>query len=253
VSTDPAPSIADALQQPVGDEDTPVNGYPGLSARQMDATAAFSVFRDSYQSRIDDLFAGITGSNMDLAADRQILRDLLSLAPPGIDELYALVILGGALDTGRYARVIVDPAPTGHLLRLLDMPALALAWSHQLMRLMLEYKAIAPLGDSAQELLDFARRTRTLDARLHDRSQSAMILAALDEPLVRAETERLAGAVRARSIPLEAIVWNQSTTATAPLPDAAGVPQFFAPTFSPPPVGTGEIREWARHWNTLLA
>src|SRR5206468_54709 len=104
------------------------------------------------------------------------------------------------LDQGRFARVIVDPAPTGHLLRLLDMPAIALDWTHRLMRLLLKYRDLVHLGDTAQELIDFSKRTRALDGLLHDHARCGLILVALDEPVVRAETIRLSSAVRARGI-----------------------------------------------------
>src|SRR5439155_1527968 len=83
-------------------------------------------------------------------------------APPGIDELYALSVVGESVP--RFSSVIVDPAPTGHLLRLIEMPAIALDWTHRLMRLLLKYKDIAGLGETAQDLLDFAKRTRALTA-----------------------------------------------------------------------------------------
>jgi TRC40/GET3/ArsA family transport-energizing ATPase len=244
VSTDPAPSISDALDQIVGDTETAVAGSTNLVARQMDATRAFAAMRDQYQGRIDEVFAGITGRGMDLAHDREILRDLLALAPPGIDELYALTILGDTIDEGRFGCIVVDPAPTGHLLRLLDMPAMAIAWAHQLMRLMLKYKEIVSLGEAAQDLLAFAKRTRSLEARLHDPHQATAILVALDEPLVRGETERLLAALRDRDIATGAIVWNRVAGSVEPLPTRGPVPQLFAPVWTPPPVGVEPLRTW---------
>src|SRR5205085_6593099 len=137
--------------------------------------------------------AGLAGRCVGIAHDREIIRDLFALAPPGIDELYAHTVIGEELEKGGYDTIIIDPAPTGHLLRLLDMPRLAVAWSHQLMRLMLKYRDIVSLGDAAQELLDFARRTKALEQRLVDPALTTTIIVALDEPLVREETGRLAG------------------------------------------------------------
>ena len=50
ISTDPAPSLADALRQPLGATPRAVRGVPGLYAVEVDASA------DCYQriSRIDD-------------------------------------------------------------------------------------------------------------------------------------------------------------------------------------------------------
>jgi arsenite-transporting ATPase len=245
VSTDPAPSIGDALAEPIGDEETPVPDAPKLVARQMDATAAFAAFRDEYRGRIDGLFDSIAGKGLDVAHDRDILRDLLALAPPGIDELYALSFLGAAIEEKRFECIIVDPAPTGHLLRLLEMPALAVAWSHQLMRLMLKYKDVVGLGDAAQELLGFAKRTRALDGLLHDAGRCAAIVVTLEEPLVRGETERLLNELTARKIPVSAVVTNRCAGHPQPLPVARETAQFCAPRAVPPPVGLGAIRQLA--------
>ncbi|MFN2563629.1 MAG: ArsA family ATPase [Gemmatimonadaceae bacterium] len=253
VSTDPAPSVADALGQPVGDVETAVRGASGLFARQMDATAAFQEFQRGYQERIDAIFDTFVRHGVDAAHDRAILRDLLALAPPGIDELYALASLGETLAEGRFSRVIVDPAPTGHLLRLLQMPVLALDWSHRLMRLMLKYREVGGLGDTAEELLAFARRTRRLGELLRDPAHAALVVVALDEPLVRGETARLVAASRAEGVEVRALLWNRwsAREAPSPLPVTAPPPQFVAPAATPPPIGVDALRAWAGQWREL--
>jgi arsenite/tail-anchored protein-transporting ATPase len=253
VSTDPAPSIADALAQPVGDEETPVPGVPGLFARQMDATAAFREFRRSYQQRIDALFDAFVRRGVDAARDRAILRDLLALSPPGIDELYALASLGETLSDRHFARIVIDPAPTGHLLRLLQMPALALDWTHRLMRLMLKYREVAGLGESAAELLSFSRRTRRLGELLRDPEQAGLVVVSLDEPLVRGETSRLVAAARAEGLDVRGVVWNRWTGGAPPSPLSANPPvaQFVAPAATPAPIGALLLRAWADHWREV--
>ena len=261
VSTDPAPSIADALGETDADwtnHDTEhvVAGVPNLVVRQMDAGAAFARLRDEYQSRIDDLFDGLIARGVDVAHDRAILRDLFALAPPGVDEIYALSILGDALEEGRFATVVIDPAPTGHLLRLLETPKLALDWTHRLMRLMLKYREVTGLGDTAEELLAFAKRTRLLDARLRDAGRAGIIIVTLDEPVVRAETARLVRAVREQGVDVIALVWNRATPDTMPrddtgvdaLPVGAPVDQFVAGSVTPPPVGVHALRAWLDGW-----
>jgi arsenite/tail-anchored protein-transporting ATPase len=256
VSTDPAPSLADALgagdaEWARADTEHALNDPPRLVVRQMDATAAFTRVRDQYQARIVALFDALVGRGVDVEQDRAILRNLLALAPPGIDEVFALSILGDALHEGRFARIFVDPAPTGHLLRLLEMPAIALDWSHRLMRLMLKYRDVVGLGETAQELLDFAKRTRALDALLHDRARCGLIVVALDEPVVRAETERLAAAVRERGIDVAALVWNRVKHLPSPLPAGVAERQFCAKDVSPPPIGAPALRTWAASWHEL--
>lgn len=247
VSTDPAPSISDALAQPIADADTVITGAPNMYARQMDASAAFARLRADYQTRVDALFDGLVARGVDLSHDRAVARDLLSLAPPGVDEVYALSLIADALFGGKYACVIVDPAPTGHLLRLLEMPQLALAWTHQIMRLMLKYKEVAGLGESARELLDFSRSLRALDALLRDASRCSVVVVTLDEPVVRAETDRLAAELTRRAAPLGAVVLNRAKRVSV-LPVLPAPVQLEAPAVQPPPIGTRALRAWAQTW-----
>jgi arsenite-transporting ATPase len=218
----------------------------------MDAESAFVDLRDRYRDRINALFDSIMGRGVDIVHDRAIMRDLLALAPPGVDELYALASLGDALEAGRYGRIIVDPAPTGHLLRLLEMPTLAVEWSHRLMRLIMKYKDIAGLGEAAQDLLNFSRRTRALDALLHDPTRAGVVLVSLAEPVVIAETGRLAQSLASTGIAIVGDIRNRVREGASPddasRDDAATRPFVLAPELDPPPVGVAAIRDWCERW-----
>jgi arsenite-transporting ATPase len=251
VSTDPAPSIADALDQPVGDEDCEVRDAYGLVARQIDASAAFARWRSQYESRVDAAFDTLMGPGLDAAHDRAIARQLLALAPPGIDELYALVWLGDALADGEYERIVVDPAPTGHLIRLLEMPALALDWSHRLLRLMLKYRELAGGDEVSADLLAFARRTRAVGALLHDAARAGVMIVALDEPIVRREAARVIDRVRALGNHVPGVIWNRARGVPVPLPVQPSVRQFFAADVTPPPVGCARLLRWLEDWRAL--
>ena len=251
VSTDPAPSIADALAHPVGDADCVIPDAFGLTARQIDATAAFARWREEYESRVDSAFDRLLGPGLDAAHDRAIARQLLALAPPGIDELYALIWLGDALAEGRFDRIVIDPAPTGHLIRLLEMPALALDWAHRLLRLMLKYRELAGGGELPGELVAFARRTRAVSALLHDAQQSGVLVVALDEPVVRIEASRVVDRVRALGNCVPAVVWNRVHAIPQPLPAEPPVRQFVAAAATPPPVGTRRLLAWYDEWGVL--
>jgi arsenite-transporting ATPase len=251
VSTDPAPSVADALAEPVGDEAIEVPNAFGLSARQIDASAAFARWRDQYRAGVDAAFEGLLGPGVDATHDRAIARELLALAPPGIDELYALVWLGDALADGGFDRIVVDPAPTGHLIRLLEMPALALAWSHRLLRLMLKYRELTGGGELAMDLLAFARRTRAVDELLRTPDRAGVVVVTLDETIVRAESGRLVDRVRALGSPVPAVIWNRVVESPSPLPAEPVVRQFVAPNVAPPPVGVDRLLGWFDDWRGL--
>ena len=253
VSTDPAPSLAEALVHAIPDADTPVPGAARLRARQMDASAAFARVRDQYRERVDALFDGLVARGVDLTHDRAIARELLSLAPPGIDEVYALSLLADALFESRYDRVIVDPAPTGHLLRLLEMPRLALSWSHQLLRLMLKYKETVGLGEAANDLLGFAKNLRALETVLRDPARCAVVVVTLAEPVVESETRRLVAELERRAVAVSGLVLNRARYDRGPLPPIPGAVHFEAPSVEPPPVGTDALRRWLTSWSTAVA
>jgi arsenite-transporting ATPase len=252
VSTDPAPSISDALEQAIGDAITPVRGVEGLAAQQLDASAAFARFRERYRERVDGLFDSLLRGAMDAVHDRAVVRDLLAFAPPGIDELHALTVLGELLGDGHFETIIVDPAPTGHLLRLLELPEQALAWTHRLLRLMLDYREVVPLGEAAEELLAFAPRSRAFDAMLHDGDRAGVVVVTLDEPLVRDETARLIQSIRSLGVAVTGVLRNRvGESDTAPLPLERALAHFESPVMVPAPRGVDALRVWSASWRSV--
>src|SRR5437868_1683007 len=118
LSTDPAHSIGDVLDTAVGDQEREIE--PRLWAREPDAARAFERRREKYRTAVEELFAALRGgSSFDAPYDRAVMEDLIELAPPGLDELFALLAVIEALQ--RYPGVVVDTAPTGHALRLLEI------------------------------------------------------------------------------------------------------------------------------------
>jgi arsenite/tail-anchored protein-transporting ATPase len=213
LSIDPAHSLGDAFAAGLSDEERPVPGGPSnLVARELDAARAWAVERDRYRSAIDDLFSSIFHGRMDAAFDRAVLEDLLDLAPPGIDELLALVTMTEALrPPARYDLVVVDTAPTGHTLRLLELPGKALDWVHALMATVLKYRSVVGLGEFASDLTTFARQLRALMALLADPARAAFVAVTRPAALPRLETERLVRKLHELEVPLAAILANAVT------------------------------------------
>jgi hypothetical protein len=129
------------------------------------------------------------------------------------------------------------------------MPAIALDWTHRLMRLILKYREIAGLGDAAQELLDFARRTRALDQLLHDPRRAGIALVSLDEPVVETETVRLAATLRRAGFAILGFVQNRVTSTRNGRSDVTGSDsRITAPQSDRPLVGIDAISDWCRRW-----
>src|SRR5439155_24747867 len=93
LSTDPAHSLGDALAAPLGDDERAVpEASSNLRARELDAPAAFAARRESWRESVDEFFDSLRGgSRFDATYDRAIVRDLIDLAPPGLDELFAIL------------------------------------------------------------------------------------------------------------------------------------------------------------------
>jgi arsenite-transporting ATPase len=117
ISTDPAHSLADVLQTPVGGE--PTNVGDGLFAQQVQA-------QDELEHHWSAVSTWLGGVLMERGVDRIAAEELT--VPPGGDELFSLLVLKGHVESGEWDAIIVDCAPTGETLRLLSFPDAARWW-----------------------------------------------------------------------------------------------------------------------------
>jgi arsenite-transporting ATPase len=243
LSTDPAHSVADVLEVSLGDDERAVPGAPpGLRARELDPAQAFAAWRDRHSATVGGAVEAFT-------TEQGGVGDLLDLTPPGLDELIALSTLLDAFE-GTFDLVIVDTAPTGHALRLLEMPELALSWDHYLLSLLLKYREAVPLGGLAAELVELSRSLKRLEALLRDAARARFLAVTRDAELPRRETVRLLAALKKLGIAVPAVIVN------AVQPDGSRVsPAAFgrcaimkAPAVFPPPRGVRRLAEWLGTW-----
>jgi arsenite-transporting ATPase len=211
LSTDPAHSLGDAFDVELGDDPRRIAGAPkNLVARELDAAAAYAKKRDRYRETVDELFTSLAGrGGFDVAFDRAVLRDLFDLAPPGLDELFAVLEVIDALP--QHGLIVVDTAPTGHTLRLLEIPEMAHEWVRVFMRIVLKYREVIGLGDLARELVDLSRQLTELEALLKDPERTGFIAVTRASALPRLETVRLLESLVEMEIPERAIVVNAIT------------------------------------------
>jgi arsenite-transporting ATPase len=272
LSVDPAHSLGDALGVVLGDAERQVPGAPpGLRARELDADAALARTRERYRAAVEETFDSLLrGSRFDVAYDRQALHGLMDLAPPGLDELFGVLSVVEALFERRPACdvVVLDTAPTGHALRLLEMPVTALAWVHALLAILLKYREIVGLGEVAAELVATARRLRELRVLLGDGAQARVVAVTRAAELPRRETERLLSRLRRLKLSVPAVLVNALTTGTCHRCRRAQRTERHAmaglrhgrtgrrawsiistPAVAPPPCGVVELGRWARTWD----
>ncbi|HEV8254862.1 MAG TPA: ArsA family ATPase [Vicinamibacteria bacterium] len=276
LSADPAHSLADVLDVPLGDDERPLPGAgPALRARELDADAAFRRKRDRYRKTVDDLFESLQRrAAVDPAYDRAVLHELMDLAPPGLDELLAVLSVTEALvphgaSRPRHDLVVLDTAPTGHALRLLAMPRAALEWVRALLSVMLKYREVTGLGELASELVETSRELRALESLLHDPRRTRFVVVTRAAELPAEETSRLLGQLRSLRIAVSALVVDALTppgcarcrrAASAERRLLAALarrcasltrgrcPMILAPAVAPPPAGVESLERWGRSW-----
>jgi len=270
VSVDPAHSLADALGRVLSDTAAPFPGAPAnLLAREIDAASAFRAVRVRYAEAIDALFdrfsRGSGSVGIDDGHDRRVMQGLVDLAPPGVDELAAVIDVIDVTESDPAALVIMDTAPSGHALRLLEMPRLVQDWTRALMSILLKYQAVAGLGDLGAMLLNLSRGLGRLRALLVDPERAAFVVVTRGASLPRAETMRLIARLQGIGVPVPAVIVNavgRGTCAACRAEDSAArreiralrrhlpesVRAVLAPAQLPPPHGPASLRAWQSRW-----
>jgi arsenite-transporting ATPase len=202
ISVDPAHSLRDVFAH----ERPPAN----LTVEMIDTRAKWRQFRETVGREIEHAIDALTPRGLTLSHDSEAMQRLVEIAPPGADELFAITRLADLAADESQAGVIVDTAPTGHFLRLLDLPKEAGEWVKEFMRLLLRYRELLPPGSLGEELVRASRALKDLDDTLHS-DRAAVIVVTRPEPVVVAETKRLIESLAQRGIPLGGIIANYMT------------------------------------------
>jgi arsenite/tail-anchored protein-transporting ATPase len=261
-STDPAGSLGDVWRCEVAREEARAPDEPGLLLRQLDADTAWAAFRDRFLDAADRAPAETPGT---AGADRgaELLRELMEVAPAGLDELAAVLETVELLESGRYHALVLDTAPTGHFLRFVQAPDLVLAWTHAVMRLLLRYREAIGLGHLAENLLTLARRVRRMRDRLRSPDNRLLCMVTQPDALNLPEAERLLIELRGRALGPDLVLVNRyqpsadgastgaSGAAGALLRLAAGTPVVAAPELAAGPLGSEALTRFAAEWRSL--
>ncbi len=187
-STDPAHSLSDCLGTAVGAE--PSRVCPGLMAMEVDAEAEFRALKQLYSGELRSFLHSLL-PDMDLAFDREAMERIVDLSPPGLDEVMALTQVMERRDQQQFHTLVLDSAPTGHLIRLLETPEVVDHWLKAFFGLFLKYKKIFRLPKVSQRLVEISKALKRLRALLADPAQCAVCGVAILTDMAFAETKDL--------------------------------------------------------------
>ena len=179
VSTDPASNLDEVLGLRLTAEPRAVPEVAGLFALNIDPEEAARAYRE----RVVGPYRGVLPEAAVASIEEQ-LSGACTLEIAAFDEFTTL--LGDAEVTRAYDHVIFDTAPTGHTLRLLELPA---AWSSFIDTNVGGTSCLGPLsGLQAQEALYAASHEA-----LRDGAQTTLVLVARPEKPSLTEAERTRG------------------------------------------------------------
>ncbi len=176
VSTDPASNLDEVLATTLGIRPVPVNSVSGLFAMNVDPEEAARQYRERVVAPYRELLPEAA-----LRSVEEQLSGACTLEIAAFEEFAKL--LGDAQSTANFDHVIFDTAPTGHTLRLLQLPS---AWSGFIESNVGGTSCLGPLaGLQAQHQLYEDTVTALADA-----SRTVIYLVSRPEASALAEAER---------------------------------------------------------------
>ena len=213
-STDPAPSLDDIFQKPIGDKRVSVLGDRGLGAMEIDSISEFHLWSARIQKQLNSESNMQTGGlHVDLTFEKEVFSALMEVVPPGVDEVFAifriLELVQAETGKAKSGKVLIDMAPTGHALELLRMPERILLWSRLLLKSLAAHRTLALAQDVAVELASLGQQVRKLIEIMKNPAQSCVWAVMLPEPVPDRQTGSLLAAIRQLGIGVDSLFVNR--------------------------------------------
>ncbi|ATW26952.1 ArsA family ATPase [Candidatus Formimonas warabiya] len=209
-STDPAHSLSDSLSQQIGSRLTGIKGVENLFAWEQDAEELMNELKNGYGEGILHFLTSCT------YLDETDAQDLMDLTLPGLDELMGLKQIIDYLESDQFDLYVWDAAPTGHTLRLLQMPEIVDQWIKLAAQMRWKYRSMVGLlsgKDFSDRTDDFVfnlkKSIKKLNRYLTDPSICRMIAVTIPEYMAVNELDRMSAYLKTRSFPLRHILINQ--------------------------------------------
>jgi arsenite-transporting ATPase len=224
VSTDPASNVGQVFGIPIGNKVTPIGSVPRLYGLEIDPQAAAQIYRDKIVGPV----RGVLPENVVKGIEEQ-LSGACTTEIAAFDEFTAL-LTDEAIHRD-FDHVIFDTAPTGHTIRLLQLPG---AWSGFLDEGKGDASCLGPLAglekqrekyNSAVQALSDPNRTRLM---LVTRAQASSLreadrthdeLSAIGFKRQYLIVNGVLAQADTKEDPLALAVWRREQAALAAMPD----------------------------------
>ncbi len=179
ISTDPASNLREVLETDLGSSPAAVNGVPGLDAMDINPMVA----AEEYRERMVGPYRGVLPDEAVLQMEEQ-LSGACTVEIAGFNEFSKFI--GDETMIGDYDHVVLDTAPTGHTLRLLNLPS---AWNDFIAGNETGSSCLGPVSGLADQKALYEQ----VVAALKNPEQTLLALVARAEPMSLAEAARASG------------------------------------------------------------
>jgi arsenite-transporting ATPase len=266
ISADPSHSLSDVLLSRLTDTETQVKGTKGLYAREIDFPVWYGNLRKKFKEAVEPLF-GPEAKGEPFALDRELFRNLVDTAPTGFDEFAALCALTDALVQERFKRIVIDPAPCGNVLRILELPEVAKAWLSTIHAIALKHKAKGQaLVTYTEQLIKHIER---FEKAILNPAECRFVVVTRGEELAVPAAERVVNYLKEKKLPVERVLVNRVLPkTTCPVTEERrkneldvakvvekkiGLPVTMAPALGRHPAGLRELKAFRTSWYALSA
>ncbi len=202
VSTDPASNVGQVLGVTIGNTITPIPEVPGLSALEIDPEQA----ADAYRERIIGPVRGLL-PDREIASITEQLSGSCTTEVASFNEFTAL--LSDESVFGQYDHVLFDTAPTGHTIRLLQLPG---SWTDFLNEGKGDASCLGPLAGLDKQRTVYADAV----AALKDPDRTRLVL------VTRAQASAMAEVARTNDELAQIGIHATHLIVNGVLPEAAG-------------------------------
>jgi arsenite-transporting ATPase len=207
ISTDPAHNLSDAFSQQFGPKPSLVEGFSNLFAMEVEPPTS------------SNLTSAGAGGSAEAEAFAGMFRDMAGKFP-GIDEVVSFLELMAMVRSLDFDVIVFDTAPTGHTLRLLQLPSVmrsTLSTFSSLGGMMPLVSSVGAMlgmdigatGGFEQDMAAKQQLSEEIQTMFRDPKQTTFVCVCIAEILSMYETERLVQELRRDGIDTHNLVVNQ--------------------------------------------
>jgi len=257
-SIDPAHSLSDVFDLPIGNKETSIPGFHNLYAMEVDGAGIWDERKIGYKKDINQAFNRYSDNpegSLDVVSsevrfDREIMTEFVEATPPHVNETMAVEKLMEFEIKNKYDLYILDTGPICQQLCLLELPSITLAWIKAVINMLYKYRKFIRFDEPISKLLFLKRDMRRMANILTNEGMTEFVVVTTPFALSILEIDRLLLRISRERIPSHHIVINKNLETSCRLDskDAARSKHKISqvPLFPYEIIGLQNLRRFAR-------